>query len=144
MTADGNDICSAEFPLTVCKYEAGAAPPISYNVWMGDDVSYTTLLADTVGSFYESACYTAPSNGKIIYKQTATGLELYDDATVTNHDFFTAPLTVNFAGRVVYQDGHGEKEDWTYAICIPKFYSYGRHCITSGDVTELQCNPNGF
>ena len=41
-------------------------------------------------------------------------------------------------------NGSGAKADWTYAICIQKFYSYGRHCVYDGEVTETECNPNGF
>lgn len=57
-TVDGTPYCSEEFTLVVCKYTDLSDSDISYNVWTGDDITYSSLLTDAVGDGFERSCYS--------------------------------------------------------------------------------------
>jgi len=57
-TVDGMEYCSEVFTLVVCKYTDLSDSDISYNVWTGDDFTYSSLLTNAVGDGFERSCYS--------------------------------------------------------------------------------------
>jgi len=57
-TVGGMEYCSEVFTLVVCKYTDLSDSHISYNVWTGDDFTYSSLLTNAVGDGFERSCYS--------------------------------------------------------------------------------------